>query len=265
MFTNDSDRAWEQFGKKEPYFGVRTDESFRSDRLNAEAKEDFFDSGRRYVDFVVSTIRENLDPSFAPARGVDFGCGVGRLAIPLARVCESVTGVDVSESMLAEAAKNAREQNVSNVQFVKGDDRLSALSGAFDFVHSFIVFQHIPRERGGLIFQRLIDLLREGGTGALHVTYEWSTSASLARRLLTDAYERIPFLYGIRNLLKGQPFNAPMMQMNRYDLNQLLRILQESGCHRIELNFTETQHFGSPFYGVTIFFRKKAIDVRAHA
>lgn len=147
---------------------------------------------------------------------------------------------------------------------VKGDDGLTNVHGPLDFVHSFIVFQRIPPERGEEILKQLVGLLRDDGIGALHFTCSWSSKASLSRRLLTDAYRRVPSLYGLRNLAKRRPFREPMMQMNRYDLNRLLRILQESDCHRVQLRFTETGYFGHGFYGVVLLFQKRKLDVKAH-
>jgi SAM-dependent methyltransferase len=264
MFSNDTDKTWEYFGKTDPYFGVLTYEGFRADKLAADAKSQFFDSGKRYVEFILGTVRDHLDPSLQLTRGLDFGCGVGRLTIPLASVCKSMVAVDVSESMLAEAAKNCREQGISNVTFVKSNDGLSAVSGPLDFVHSFIVFQHIPRDRGEALLKRLVELLQDDGIGVLHFTCSWSSKTSLARRLLTDAYKSVPLLYGVRNLLKGRPVGEPMMQMNQYDTNRLLRILQESGCHRVHVRFTETGYYGQAFYGVILFFQKHRLDVQAH-
>jgi SAM-dependent methyltransferase len=243
---------------------VLTHDPFRSDNLTEEARGRFFDSGERYVAYILSTIRRDLDIDLQPTKGLDFGCGVGRLTIPLARVCQSIVGVDVSESMLAEAAKNCREHGIANATFAKSDEGLSGAAGSLDFVHSFIVFQHIPCKRGEAIFQRLIDLLKEDGIGVLHFTYAWSSRTSLARRFLADAYRGVPLLFGVRNWLKGRPMTEPMMQMNRYDLTQILRSLQESGCHRVHVRFTETGYFGNPFYGVTLLFQKRRLDVRAY-
>jgi 2-polyprenyl-3-methyl-5-hydroxy-6-metoxy-1,4-benzoquinol methylase len=265
LLINDSDKTWEAFGKADPYFGVLTHSTFRKDNLTTATKRAFFESGERCVDFMLGTVREHLDASFQPRNGLDFGCGVGRLTIPLARACKSIVGVDVSESMLAEAAKNARDHGVSNASFVRGDDRLSRVTGPLDFVHSLIVFQHIPCRRGEMILKRLIELLRDGGVGMLHFTSSWSSDTPLARQLLTESYRSVPLLYVIRNVLKGIPAGERMMQMNRYDLNRLLRILHETGCHRLHVRFTETHYFGHPFYGVILFFQKVRSDVRAHA
>jgi cyclopropane fatty-acyl-phospholipid synthase-like methyltransferase len=120
-------------------------------------------------------VRETLDPSFAPRRCLDFGCGVGRVAIPLARRTGEVVGVDVSESMLAEARRNCEVQETRNVTLLPSDDALSALTGRFDFIHSFVVFQHSPRERGDAILEALLEHL---SVGALHLRYATRVSTS---------------------------------------------------------------------------------------
>ena len=46
--------------------------------------------------------------------------------------------------MLEEATKNAKEMGAENIEFLLADDNLSELgSEGFDFINSFIVFQHI--------------------------------------------------------------------------------------------------------------------------
>jgi len=261
----DTDKAWQHWGQFDPYFGVLTQEQFSRQKLDASAREQFFESGKRYVDFALQVVHDHLDPNFRPTRALDFGCGVGRLAVPLARVCESVVGVDIAEGMLEEARGNARQQGLSNVTFVKSDSELSAVSGTFDYLNSLIVFQHIPPARGEAFLQRMLDLLRPGGVGALQFTYSYANGAPRSRKALIRAYETVPSLWGFRNLAKGRPFSEPMMQMNEYDLNHLLRILQENGCHDVHLRPTETSSFGSKLYGMIIFFQKRSVETRAYA
>jgi SAM-dependent methyltransferase len=260
-----TDKAWKYYGENDPYYGVLTQPDFKSDRLTDEGKAQFFESGKRYIDLMLSVVRQHLEPTFAPTRALDFGCGVGRLALPLAAVCESVVGVDVSEAMLAEARKNAERLGRANATFVVGDDALSQVEGTFDLLNSLIVFQHIPPARGEVILQQLIDRLRDGGVGALQFTYGFETGVSRARTMLVQAYKTVPYLWNARNLLKGAPFQEPMMQMNAYDLNRLMRILQENGCHLVHVRFTETGSFGHTFQGAIIFFQKRRLDTAAHA
>ena len=261
----DTDRTWEYFGRTDPYFGVLTQSAYKIGEITEAARKEFFETGRRYVEFALGVAHDYLDPSFRPTRALDFGCGVGRLAIPLARICQSVVGVDVSEPMLAEARRNSLELGAHNISFVSGNDSLSAISGDFDLVNSLIVFQHIPPPRGEAILKKILGRLRDGGIGILQFTYGFASDTPWARKARIRAYKTVPMLWGLRNLLKSRPLLEPMMQMNEYHPGRLLRILHESHCHLVHLRFTETDSFGSPFYGVILFFQKKHLDPRLHA
>lgn len=254
-----TDNTWRYFGIHDPYFGVLTDERFRRAALTEGAKANFFETGRDYVDRILGVLLDELGLSLEGRVGIDFGCGVGRLTIPLAGACRSVTGVDVSESMLAEARKNCARLGVDNVRFALSDDSLSTVRGPLGFVHSFLVFQHIRPARGERILKRMVDLLEPDGLGILHFTSSWSSSTPFVRRILADGYRWLPALYALRTLLKGQHLVEPLMQMHRYHAGRLLRILHESGCHRVHVRFTEGGHLGQPFYGVVLLFQKRSM------
>src|SRR3954469_547208 len=126
---NDSDEDWERFGRTDPYFAVLTAPEFHGQLSDAERAK-FFDSGEAHVERVIAIIRDRLDPGFAPRTALDFGCGVGRLLIPLAKRCDEVAGVDVSPSMLAEARRNCDAAGVRNVSLLQSDDELAAVAGS---------------------------------------------------------------------------------------------------------------------------------------
>jgi 2-polyprenyl-3-methyl-5-hydroxy-6-metoxy-1,4-benzoquinol methylase len=172
MLSSNSDHEWEKLGQDEPYYGVLNDNKFLRKNLNKDACSAFLKTGEEYIEFLLNEIRTCVDPGFAPNRALDFGCGVGRCSIPLARICASVVGIDVSKSMLQHAARICAEQGISNLQLVQSDDSLSHISGPFDLLHSFFVFQHIPRRRGERIFSKLLDLLSESGVGAVQFLYD---------------------------------------------------------------------------------------------
>lgn len=245
-----TDTAWEAFGKLEPYYGVFSKPYFLTKNLSGEVRDVFFATGEKHVDDVLGIVRESLDPNFAPRRCLDFGCGVGRVAIPLARRAKEVVGVDVSESMLAEARQNCETRGVANLKLLRSDDELSALAGTFDFIHSFVVFQHIPRKRGEAIFDSLLQRLSDGGVGVLHFTF--ATRASLVRRGAQWVRGNVPLVHNLMNVLQRRPFGFPHMQMNCYDVDVLMGKLHERGCHRVHVRFTDHgQHLG-----VVLFFKK---------
>ena len=64
---------------------------------------------------------------------LELGCGTGRVAIPLAKLCQAVTGIDASDAMLAEARRKAAEQHV-DVEWVKADMRDFDLGRTFSLI-----------------------------------------------------------------------------------------------------------------------------------
>jgi SAM-dependent methyltransferase len=245
-----TDKAWERLGRADPYYGVLSRPVFRSAGVEGDARREFFRSGEEHVETWLSVVRQHLSPGFAPRRALDFGCGVGRVAIPLARRVPEVVGLDVSAPMLQEAERNCERAGVRNVTLARSDDGLSGLTGEFDFVHSFIVFQHIPPTRGEAIVDRLIRHLAPGGVGALHFTY--AKRIPRWKRIALEVRKSVPLAHNVANLLQRRPFGYPLMQMNDYDLNRLMRVLQDRGCHRVHLRFSD--HGG--FLGVVLFFQK---------
>ena len=170
MFEN-SDRDWETYGAENPYFGVISNEKFLSENLSDESRQEFWQSGRNDIDVVFQNIKEHIDPDFQPVDALDFGCGVGRLLFALSTRCERATGVDVSPSMLAEATREAAKKGIDNVSFIETSDCNELGENQFCLVHSYIVFQHIPEDRGYAILDKLLDSLRSGGVGVLHFTF----------------------------------------------------------------------------------------------
>jgi len=251
MIPRDSDKEWEKFGRNEPYYGVLSHDKFRKDKFNDDSLREFFKSGQDHIDFVLETIRTSVDSGFSPSRALDFGCGVGRCSIPLTRVCQSVVGVDVSDSMLEEARKNCSEQSISNLELVKSDDTLSRVSGPFDLVHSVLVFQHIPQKRGEKIFTRLVELLSDNGVAVVQFVYHREDPTLI--RIMGIFRKKVPLWHNFVNLLYGKPFSDPLMEKNVYGLNRLLAILHEHRCGNLHLRF----HGKGRFRSVALFFQKK--------
>jgi 2-polyprenyl-3-methyl-5-hydroxy-6-metoxy-1,4-benzoquinol methylase len=235
LLNSRTDSDWEWYGKNDPYYGVVSWDQFRSDQLDEQGRAAFFQAGEAYVRDLTEQIRRLVVGEFCPGRVLDHGCGVGRITIPLARLYPEVVGADISPSMLGHARENCRAMGIGNAEFVDAGEVLRGRLGQFDFIHSYIVFQHIPVGRGYEITQALLGLLAAGGVGALHFTYRRSAGRHLRSRLLPAVYRRVPYAYRLRRLLKREP----VMQMNEYDLNQILTWLHDIGCGGVNLRFTD--------------------------
>ena len=152
----DTDADWKELGRSQPYWGVLSHPDFLSENITPERIEAFYASGRDYIAQTVVQLERHAGarPS---GRALDFGCGVGRLAEAMTDYASEVVGLDISPGMLELARKRGgRAQYVGELP-----------AGAFDWINSFIVFQHIPPERGEAILADLLARLNPDGAVSL--------------------------------------------------------------------------------------------------
>ena len=142
---------------------------------DAARGEDFFPDGTRQV-------KELTQPFFTKAsfnpegkRALDIGCGLGRMDRGLAEMFSEVWGLDVSGSMIHQAKEMNRDFPV--IHFVKGtgSDLKNFQDNYFDFVFSYITFQHIPNKK--IIksyFSEIYRVLQPGGLFQILLRRPWS-------------------------------------------------------------------------------------------
>lgn len=250
IFRKATDRAWEQFGEKNPYYGVLTHQKYRQTEINDEALADFFDTGERYIQDILMIVERNVNLDLD--RALDFGCGVGRLIIPIARRARYVLGVDISHGMRCEAEINCERFNIENVSLKNKLPNVTKHSDKFDLVHTYITLQHIRPSYGKEIFRELVDLVKEKGVGIIHVTFSEINSSKL--RLITRLFKRYtPGAIQIANVVRKRPIFDPDIEMNNYDLNFLFLILYKRNCEIFHISYTN--HSGH--IGLVFFFKKK--------
>ena len=84
-------------------------------------------------------------------RVLDAGCGEGTLSIMIAKKGAIVTGCDISKPNIENAVNYAKENNLSNINFVLGDaENLPFSDNEFDLVVSSHVLEHLPDFDKGL-------------------------------------------------------------------------------------------------------------------
>lgn len=235
-----TDRHWETHARENPYFAVVTEPEFR-EPLTPETRRRFFQTGDDYVESLMEIVRRQLDPEFAVGTALDFGCGVGRILLPLAARGWKVSGIDISESMLAEARTNLLTNGISNAGLYRSTANL-ANGSQFDLVHSFIVLQHIPSGRGAEIVGGLLDLVAPTGVAVLHVTFEYGwrkeRATATAWNLLRWICNAIPPVGWIAGFLRGRKVPPPML-MENYDLNEVFRLLKDRGFNNLVCRFSD--------------------------
>ncbi len=235
-----TDKEWEAWGKKDPYYGVLTAERYRRDTMDEAAYKEFFQSGEDDIEQTLADCSRHFG-EVPMRRTLDFGCGVGRLLLPLAKRTKKLcVGIDISDSMLAETARNAAKFGQPNLHLCRSIEDARSAKESFGFVHSYIVFQHIDPRRGLRIIAQLLALLEKGGVAALHVTY--------GRRKYLESFGAKPTIRRAVEHLVRRPLSRlahrlqkkdPEMQMNTYDLNKVLFLAQQSGVRLGGIRFTD--------------------------
>jgi 2-polyprenyl-3-methyl-5-hydroxy-6-metoxy-1,4-benzoquinol methylase len=240
-------QLWEHLGASNPYYAVGTFDKYRRCNLDADLKTEFFESGREHVEHIWDRFEKSFGISLRPRRSLDYGCGVGRILVSLAEKSIEAVGVDISSTMLREAGQNCENFGLSNVSLRDASEFLDVEQDEFDFVHSFIVLQHIKPELGFTLIRKMTSVLDDGGAGMLHVTFH--DPASRLLKLRTKLYLTFPGAHRMLCKLRGK--DAELIPIHEYDLGRVFRILRENDCGEIFVEFT---HHG--LIGAMIYFRK---------
>lgn len=211
-----TDRAWREWGRIDPYFGVLTEQRFR----NGGSREEFFTSG----DVLVAQCLERLEERFGRInrhRALDFGSGVGRLSLALSKHFDEVVGLDISPQMIDVARSNSVGRNVS---YDLSDDALTNAPGRFDLAFSYIVLQHIDASRGLRIIKAILD---KSDAFILHLPFSRPGTETVKGRIAAGLRKTRIGDRMMRAMKKQPPLHGPPMEMNPYPLDQLFRILHD--------------------------------------
>ncbi|HEX4780403.1 MAG TPA: class I SAM-dependent methyltransferase [Usitatibacter sp.] len=232
MKKRDTDKDWARIAERDPFWGVLSQDRYHKDKMSKARVAEFMATGEKFVGDVLGLARMHLDPELHLGRVLDFGCGVGRLLIPLARHSEQAVGVDIAPQMLELCRKNAKEAGVKNVRLVLGDDELKLAQGEFDFVNAFIVLQHIPPERGLRLIRRLIERVRVGGVASIHVTYAKARSLMQHEAPVAQFYRRDGA--SLTDLVESD-WTPPegTIHMYDYDLNHFFALVTRYSGHPV--------------------------------
>jgi SAM-dependent methyltransferase len=240
--ARDTDADWRRLGETEPYWGVLSHPDFLSQNITPEGVERFYESGPHYMATIAEALIK-LTGKPPSGRALDFGCGVGRLAEAMGAYCGQVTGLDISPGMLALA--RARGSKVTYT------DQMP--DGPFDWINSFIVFQHIPPARGVAILEDLLARLAPGGAVSLHLTIWRNKDKEWPREPAQPAPSGLGrFFRTQRERLAAVRLPVGHIHMYDYDLSRVVRLLNRAGVEEIHL--ISTDHDGH--HGVIILGRK---------
>jgi len=236
--VRDTDADWRAIGRSQPFWGVVSQDEYRAENLTEANVEAFYLSGIADAADIVRRIKAATGEQ-PRGRALDFGCGAGRLAEAMAAYVDRVTGYDVSPGMLETA--RSRGGRASYVDALP--------DGPFDWINSYIVFQHIPPERGLLLMEQLFARLSPGGVVTLQVTV-WRE----ARHEPPPPTGWRKWLGPLLRAARVARLKRGTILMHDYDLSAVVRLLNRAGVE--DLTLSATDHDGH--HGVILIGRKTA-------
>jgi SAM-dependent methyltransferase len=208
---DDLARNWQAFGEQDPLWAIATAPDKQGGGWDTDA---FFERGRvRFADLVTDRWDELGAPA-ARRRALDFGCGVGRFTRAMTAYFDRADGVDVAESMIAQA----RELNagIEGLEFhVNQRDDLALFDDdSFDLVFSVIVLQHVGPELAVTYVRELARVLVPGGL----LVFQMPHARDVAPPLPAEACRgRVEIVDAPKRVASGTRFTTRVRLTNRSD------------------------------------------------
>ena len=198
-----------------PHFSVLTNPAFLPENLE-QSIDAFWTSGQKEAEVVQRVLDRFGFGALETKRCVEYGCGVGRVTMPLTKLFREVVSYDISRAHLDLAEVRGRELGVTNLvlRLVTGDEL--PVVETCDFFYSRIVFQHNPPPLIGELVRMALAALTVGGVALFQIqTYDSSYRFDLAEYL--DA----PYTLG--------------MEMHSIPQTEVFRLIAEAGCDVLEV------------------------------
>lgn len=175
----------------------------------------------RTPDTLLAPMMEAVGPPGSVARGLDVCCGTGAATRALATRCRtSVTGVDLSEGMLAQARQHAQGSPIEH-RYLQADALAMDFDQEFELVTSCGAFGHILPEDQDRFIARIFAALVPGGR-FVFVTRVPPTPADR----VWWAYRGFNAALKVRNLVLKPPF---IMYYLIFTLPRALEVLTRQG------------------------------------
>jgi len=193
--TSSLSNRWESFAKENAEFYIYTVPGVDFTTPSGQAL--FRQSGRDDAERILRECEPYLNRF---DRAIEIGCGVGRLAVPMAERFAEVIGVDIAPTMISKLGDFGRTAGASNVRGVLAREAWFD-QGPASLVYSVMVFQHIESWRViSDYFARIARCLAEDGICYAHFDTRRPTLPYLSMRVLPDAVLPKPARRSIRRV-----------------------------------------------------------------
>lgn len=173
------------------------------------------------LDFIIQSIIDNSDKN--TLEGLDLGCGMGNIAIPLASLGYRMTGIDISPKNINNA--KSRQITVDNPVFLVGDaENFLHEKERMDFVICSEVLEHLNSPHRAL---NLINkILRNKGLLIVTVPNGYGPYSLVADHLRNKVISRISNI-------------QPSEHVKTFSLSNIRNLIEEAGFDILKINHSD--------------------------
>ncbi len=209
--------AWTRLGEDRAYYSVLTGDEFLPGNLNADSIERFWASGVDEAAEIQAILARHGFSGTTGATCVEYGCGVGRVSVPLAELFENLHAYDISAPHLKIAREHIDTRQIHNVVFhqVTSDTFENGLFPC-DFFYSRLVLQHNPPPIISVLIRLSLRSLRPGGIAVFQVpTCSTGYSFQIDEYLAHDSADDI--------------------EMHLLPQSEIIKIITDADCRLLEI------------------------------
>jgi SAM-dependent methyltransferase len=179
-------QAWTHLGAAKPHFSVLTNKQYLPENID-DNMEGFWASGEVEAARFERMLTHHGGINLSSKTCLEYGCGVGRVTMGLAKRFAQIHAYDISPEHLNLAKKRATELGHSNCTFhLCPDNPLHPLE-LCDFFYSRIVFQHNPPPVIKQLIRNALQALKPEGIAIFQVpTYRVNYRYSIDEWIATN-------------------------------------------------------------------------------
>jgi SAM-dependent methyltransferase len=159
-------QTWNTLGENDPLWAVLTHPGTEGGRWDVE---EFFKDGQLQVDGALALVEKDIGWTLATGSALDFGCGVGRLTQALCARFDRVDGVDIAPSMIEGAERFNRFGDRCRYHLNVEQDLSIFADGAYDFIYSTYVLQHMHPTFARRYVEEFVRLLSPAGLALFQI------------------------------------------------------------------------------------------------
>ncbi len=176
---------WQAVGREAPHWSVLTQTRFRPEEID-EHKAAFYGSGEADAELLAAILGRHGTTPEEVGRCVEFGCGVGRVTLALARRFPRVNACDISTAHIAVGKEEAAARRIRNIGWHEATVAEPMPRGHWPLWFSRIVLQHNPPPVQAHLLRLAFRGLAGGGFAVFQlvthrVGYRFSMEEYLAR------------------------------------------------------------------------------------